>query len=129
MSRNDQSNDDLIARVEPWLGVVPRGYLPTFFGALTSVFFWAHWLNQDDMARALAGPRYFKTRRPTFRDGESFFEQANIVRSILRNRPSCQDRFIVVELGGGHSPRAVDSALALRRLRPDLKPFLVVVEA
>ena len=130
MSGDDRiSNEALIARIEPWSGTMPRGYLATCLGARTSVYFWAHWLGREAVADALAGPRYLKTKRPSFGDGESFFEHANIVRSILRDRPSNDDRFIVVELGGGNGPRAVDSALALRQLRPELKPFLVVVEA
>jgi hypothetical protein len=123
------SNEALIGKIKPWSGVVPAGYLPTCFGSRTSVFFWAHWLGRQAVANALARSRYVETRRPTFGDGESFFEHANIMRSILRDRPSQHDRFIVVELGGGNGPRAVDSALALRQLRPDLKPFLVVLEA
>ena len=127
--RRFPTNDAILAQVEPWAGIVPTGYLPTFFGARTAVLFWAHWLGRDAIANALSGPRQITTRAPTFGDGELFFEQANIARSILCDRPADHDRFIVVELGGGNGPRAVDCALALRQLRPHLKPFLVVVEA
>ena len=123
------SNDEVLAHFEPWAGTVPLGYIPTFFGAQTAVPFYAHWLRRDEIAEALSGPRAVTVPVPKFDNGEVFFELANIARSILINRPSDHDRFIVVELGGGHGPRAVDCALALRQLRPHLKPFLVVVEA
>ena len=126
---NRLSNEAALARIEPWSGVTPRGYMPNWLGAQTSVFFWAHWLGRELVANALAGPRTLQTRRPTFADGEIFFQHANIIRSILRDRPSGKGRFIAVELGGGHGPHVVDTAMALRQLRPDLKPFLVVVEA
>lgn len=123
------SNEDVLARLEPWTGTVPAGYIPTLFGARTAVIFCAHWLQRDEIAEALSGSRQITHFVPAFCNGEMFFEQANIARSILLQRPTGHDRFIVVELGGGYGPRAVDSALALRQLRPDLTPFLVVVEA
>jgi hypothetical protein len=129
LAKDLPSNEDVLAQFKPWSGIVPAGYIPSFFGAQTAVFFWAHWLRRDEIAEALSGPRQITVPIPTFRNGEMFFEQANIARTILLERPAHHDRFIVVELGGGHGPRAVDSALALRQRRPDLKPFLVVVEA
>ena len=123
------SNDYVLSEFKPWAGTVPAGYFPTFFGARTAAPFYAHFLQRDKIADALSGAREITVPTPTFCNGEMFFEQANIARSILLERPAYDDRFIVVELGGGHGPRVVDSALALRQLRPDLTPFLVVVEA
>lgn len=123
------SNDYVVSEFKPWTGSIPAGYLPTFFGARTAVPFYAHFLQRDKIAEALSGPREITVPTPTFVNGEMFFEQANIARSVLLERSANDDRFIVVELGGGHGPRVVDSALALRQLRPDLTPFLVVVEA
>ena len=40
-----------------------------------------------------------------------------------------KERYVMVELGGGNGPRAVDAALILRKLKPEARPFLVVVEA
>lgn len=119
------SNDELLALLNPWSGKVPKGYIPTFTGAMVAVHFWAHWLPTERIAQALAGARSESTRRPVFGDGESYFEQANIIRSVLAAR----HRYVMVELGGGNGPRAVDSALVLQKLRPELRPFLVVVEA
>jgi hypothetical protein len=73
----------------------------------------------------LANDRPTKSRYPQWGDGEAFFEQANIMRSVV----NAEDCYVMVEVGGGNGPRAVDSALALRQIRPDLNPFLVVVEA
>jgi glycosyltransferase involved in cell wall biosynthesis len=44
------SNDDLLALVPPWSGRVPRGYVPTFTGAMVAVQFWAHWLSPERIA-------------------------------------------------------------------------------
>lgn len=124
--RRRLSNDDLLALVQPWSGQVPRGYVPTFTGAMVAVHFWAHWLSTERIAEVLeGGPRFESTRRPTFGDGESYFEQANIIRSVR----DAKDRYIMVELGGGNGPRAVDTALILGKLRPQIRPYLVVVEA
>ena len=122
----DTSNDDLLALVDPWSGQVPRGYIPTFTGAMVAVPFWAHWLSTVRIAEVLEAPQRFKsTRRPTFGDGEYYFEQANIIRSVV----DAKKRYVMVELGGGNGPRAVDAALILRKLKPEIRPFLVVVEA
>ena len=58
------------------------------------------------------------TRRPTFGDGEYYFEQANIIRSVR----DAKERYVMVELGGGNGPRAVDAALILGKLRPKFVP-------
>ena len=120
------SNDELLTLVPPWSGDVPRGYVPTFTGAMVAVHFWAHWLSADRIAEVLEeGPRFESTRRPTFGDGEYYFEQANIIRSVR----DAKERYVMVELGGGNGPRAVDAALILGKLRPQIRPYLVVVEA
>jgi hypothetical protein len=120
------SNDDFLAIVTPWSGRAPRGYIPTFTGAMVAAPFWAHWLSDSRLAEVLSdGPRSETTRRPTFGDGEYYFEQANIIRSVV----CAGDNYVMVELGGGNGPRAVDAALVLRTLKPHIRPFLVVVEA
>ena len=93
---------------------------------MVAVHFWAHWLSTDRIAEVLEeGPRFESTRRPTFGDGEYYFEQANIIRSVR----DAKERYVMVELGGGNGPRAVDTALILGKLRPQIRPYLVVVEA
>ena len=49
----DTSNDDLLALVDPWSGQVPRGYIPTFTGAMVAAPFWAHWLSTERIAEVL----------------------------------------------------------------------------
>ena len=93
---------------------------------MVAVHFWAHWLSPERIAEVLQqNPRLESTYRPKFGDGEYYFEQANIIRSVV----DAKERYVMVELGGGNGPRAVDSALILKTLKPHIRPFLVVVEA
>lgn len=119
------TEEQILGQIEPWSGLAPRGYWTNWLGAKTSVVFNAHWIAYETIQQIMAGERYAATRRPVFGDGEFYFEQVNIIRSVL----GATDRYILVELGGGIGPRAVDAGLALQKLRPDIKPFLVVVEA
>ena len=116
--------ESLITHIRPWSGTAPAGYIPNHFGTMASILFHAHWAPHEMIAEVIRGPRHVTTKRPVFSDGESYFEQCNIVRSVLRAR----GRFVMVELGGGIGARAVDCAQALRQLNP-VEPFLVVVEA
>jgi hypothetical protein len=116
---------EILDQIQPWKGLVPRGYWINWLGAKSSVVFHAHWMSHELMQSIMAGERYETTRRPVFGDGEFYFEQLNTIKSIL----DASKRYILVELGAGIGPRAVDSALALQKLRPNLEPFLVAVEA
>lgn len=118
------SNEELLDCVSPWSGPVPRGYFASFTGALTAAPFEVTWRTPEELEEVLSGDRFVTTKRPLI-DDESYYEQTNIIRSILAS----QDKYVMVELGGGYGPRAVDCALQLKKLRPSTEAFYVVVEA
>jgi hypothetical protein len=117
------SNDELLALVAPYAGLVPRGYFATFSGAFIAAPFAARWSSREELSEVLSGDRYIQTTRP--KPGtDAYFEQANIVRSIS----AAVERYTLMEVGGGVGPRAVDCALLIRKLRPEIKPLFVIVE-
>jgi hypothetical protein len=124
MTANLTEAETLLERIEPWRGTAPAGYHPNVLGTMTSLLFMAHWYPREQLADALARPREVTTSRPRVTDGEMYFETCNVIRSVLAAR----DRYVMVELGGGYAARAVDCAVALRRLNP-VKPLLVILEA
>ena len=124
MTANLIDAEALLERVEPWRGTAPAGYHPNFLGTMTALLFMAHWYPRELLEAALERPREVATSRPRVTDGEMYFETCNVVRSVLAAR----DRYVMVELGGGYAGRAVDCAVALRRLNP-VEPFFVILEA
>ncbi len=125
MTANLREAEALLERVEPWKGTAPAGYHANFLGTMTAVLFMAHWCPREQLEVALAAPREVGTTRPRVTDGEMYFETCNVVRSVLDAR----DRYVMVELGGGYAARAVDCAVALRKLKPATRPFFVILEA
>jgi hypothetical protein len=119
-----RETEALLDQVVPWQGTAPAGYHPNFLGTMTSLLFMAHWYPRESLEMALKMPRHVATPRPKPTDGECYFEWCNVIRSVQQAR----GRYVMVELGGGYGARAVDCAMALRRLNP-VKPFLVVLEA
>jgi hypothetical protein len=124
MTANLRETEALLDRFTPWRGMVPAGYHANFLGSMTPVLFLAHWYPKELIEAALAGPRHVETARPRVIDGEPYFEWCNVIRSVVQAR----GRYVMVELGGGYGARAVDCAVALRRLNP-VPSFLVVLEA
>ena len=121
---NLNETEALLERITPWRGTAPAGYLPNFLGTMTAVLFIAHWYPREMMEAVLASPREQTTVPPRVNEGEPYFEACNVIKSVLAAR----ERYVMVELGGGYAARAVDCAVALRRLNP-VKPFFVILEA
>jgi FkbM family methyltransferase len=114
---------EYLSAIRPWRGKVPRGFLANWLGVHTSIEFVKTFHSDQFVAEILATDREVATECPKLSDGESFFEYAAILNSVLHARA----RYVMIELGGGWAQRAVDSAKALQQLNP-IPTLLVVVE-
>lgn len=114
-----QAYGDIFARITPWSGEVPKGYLVDFLGTLTAADFRVMFgVNPDT-----AGGKKLVTRAPSIGDGEGWFEAVNWVVSAQEAR----GRYVMVTLGACYGAQAVGSYRALQQLNP--LPFkLVAVE-
>jgi len=110
----------LLARLKPWAGYVPKGYLVDFLGALTDATFRAMW-GADPAA---VGGQHVETAIPTFAtDDESWFEAANWAAAAAE----ASGRFVMISLGAQFGTQSVGSYLALQQLNP-MPCKLVAVE-
>ncbi|MBM3492199.1 MAG: hypothetical protein FJX68_17515 [Alphaproteobacteria bacterium] len=116
-------HSDSIARLRPWRGTVAPGCFANFLGAQTALEFVARHPPSNAVIAPPEGGEAM-ARLPTPRDGELFFEFASLLDAVRE----AEERFVMLELGGGYAARSVDAALALRRFNP-LPAFLLVVEA
>lgn len=113
-------------QIPGWTGEVPAGFAANFLGSLTDLNFLAQMPPSPGSEVTFArGPGAHRPTRPSLSWGEAFFEYSAIALAASDAKAT----FTMMELGGGFAARSVDAALFLRRHRPDLRPFLVVVEA
>ena len=117
---------DVFRGLKPWRGVVPAGHRVNFLGVTTSLAYFheVELRDFDDLARARAGDYDMVTRAPEVGDGERYFEWVNTVEAARL----AQDRFVLVEAGGGFGARSVDAHAALQKLNP-LPETYAVIEA
>ena len=103
--------EDVFAGVQPWSGVVPKGFSVDFLGTLTDVTFRQAFMG-DPMAIA---ERYVKIRLPSLDEsGEWWFETVNWFAAARE----ASDRFVMVTLGAWHGSQAVGSHRALQQVNP-----------
>ena len=117
------SHSSRIAALRPWHGTVREGCFANFLGAMTALEFVAKHPPSNAVITASGGGES-TAALPTPKDGELFFEFVSLLAAVK----AAEERFVMLELGGGYAARSVDAALALRRFNP-LPAFLVVVEA
>ena len=117
---------DVFRGLKPWRGVVPAGHRANFLGVMTALAYFheVELRDFDYLERARAGDYDTVTRAPEVGDGERYFEWVNTVEAARL----AQDRFVLVEAGGGFGARSVDAHAALQMLNP-LPETYVVVEA
>ncbi len=117
---------DVFRGLKPWRGVVPAGHRANFLGVMTALAYFheVELRDFDYLERARAGDYDTVTRASEVGDGERYFEWVNTVEAARL----AQDRFVLVEAGGGFGARSVDAHAALQMLNP-LPETYVVVEA
>ncbi len=113
---------DEFANLDPWYGECKAGCFPNFLGVMTDLAF-VERHHPSNMARP-ANDGTFTTNVPKVMDGEPFFEFAAIRKAV----EAAQDKFVMVELGGGYGARSVDAHKVLQDRNP-MPCQLVIVEA
>jgi hypothetical protein len=108
------------ADIEPFSGTVRKGFIANFLGTETETEFCV-W---NDLSRMEHGPHHMTTRRPEIAVGEGFFEWVSVLEAVKE----AEDRFVMLEIGGGYGARAVDAHRMLEKLNP-MPCKLGVVEA
>jgi hypothetical protein len=111
----------LLEALEPWQGVVPKGYLVDFLGILTD----GHFRTMYGVDPAAAGGAYTGTEIPAMHgaNGEWWFETINWLAAAREAR----DRYVMITLGASYGAQAVGAYRALQIVNP-LPCKLVAVE-
>ena len=113
---------DTFAKLEPWRGACQEGCFANFLGVMTDQkYVERHHPSNDPRDN---GDGTSVAHPPKVEDGEPFFEFAAIHKAVR----AAQDRFVMVELGGGYAARSVDAHRLLQALNP-LPCQLIIVEA
>jgi FkbM family methyltransferase len=109
--------DALLARVKPWSGQVPSGYVADFLGILTDgKFLW----NQTGPF----GGRHVSTQLPTVAvHGEGWFEIADWFYSASE----ASGQYVAISLGASYGPQLVGAWKVLQAINP-MPARLVAVE-
>ncbi len=113
---------DTFAKLEPWRGTCEMGSFANFLGVMTDQEFVER--HHPSNVQQDQGDGTSVARMPKVEDGEPFFEFAAIHKAVR----AAQDRFVMVELGGGYAARSVDAYRLLQNLNP-LPCQLIIVEA
>jgi hypothetical protein len=112
---------ETFAGLEPWRGSTVEGSFANFLGVMTDLQFVE--LYHPPSAQLDKG-RVTEIRMPDVKDGEAFFEFAAIYKAVQ----AAQERFVMVELGGGYAARSVDAHRLLQTMNP-MPCQLTIVEA
>ena len=100
----------------PWVGTVSAGFSHTFSGSMVRTAFHAGTSTHEHTYLAI----------PSFsRIDEEYFEWVDLIEAVA----DAKQKFVIAELGAGYGRWAVAGAMAARRFRPDLKVFMIAVEA
>ena len=111
----------LLDALEPWHGLVPKGYSTDFFGILTDT----HFRTMYGVDPEATGGTYIKTEFPPMHggNGEWWFEAINWIEAAREAR----GRFVMITLGACYGAQAVGAYRALQIVNP-LPCKLVAVE-